>query len=92
MKNSKGVKIVLSLIPIIIIVTLLIYIFLNIYNRNSHDNKIKYENVNVSEDYIVKRYFYQISEMFKNSDLSQILSIIDLEDEKYAAMGSRRFG
>lgn len=92
MKNNKAIIIALTVIPLIIIIVLIVYFgyFYSLQHNGKkyNANKYEYEKLEISDDYIVERYTNQISGAFENSDLSQILSLLDLEDEKYAAMGS----
>ena len=91
MKNKVTTSIFL-IIPIIIIIAVSIYLVyvlrFNFSQDKYTDYRQTYEKLKVNEEDIVRRYISQLSDSFKKSDLSKILSIIDMEDEKYAAMGS----
>lgn len=91
MKNKIITLIVLG-IPIVIILSVSVYIIYALKfiptSKKYVSYQQKYEELKINEEDVVKRYISQISDKFENSDLSQILSIIDIEDEKYAAMGS----
>lgn len=92
MRNNKAIIIALTVIPLIIIIVLIVYLgyFYSLQHNEKKDNANRYEykKLEISNNYIVERYINQISDAFEESDLSYILSLIDLEDEKYAAMGS----
>lgn len=91
MKNKMSMLIMI-IIPVLIILAILVYvIYFLVFEmpKNKYDKYSQvYEKIEVSDEDVVNRYVSQISDIFKNNDLSQILSILDIEDEKYAAMGS----